>query len=350
MRRTLLSNIRLSHTASEMYKTCSYKWKLHYQDRLRSTKVGSALFFGLALDEAFNVLLLEKKKNLTTTEKELVNADPYKVFRKHFQHFTILGEKVDISQNECAEYFKSDLDLDLLSSIDRLDLTEFASNLDIELYNSKDIQQFCDQCQLLMKREIDTNSLKVYNYACWLSLLRKGEILVTTYQRDILPQIEEVFEIQKKVSLPDGNDELMGFIDFIGSFVDEPGVQYIVDNKTSSRPYSEDSVRTSTQLATYSEHEDNPNCAYIVVEKKLRKKEPRTRVQIIKDKIPMKLIDETFDNITEVFYGIKENTFEKHLDDCFQYGKRCSYYDYCRTGDLKNLKYLKESRDGKSNK
>ena len=51
---------RLSHSALEKYIGCPAQYKLHYIDRIRSHKLGSALIFGSSLDEALNRLLQTK--------------------------------------------------------------------------------------------------------------------------------------------------------------------------------------------------------------------------------------------------------------------------------------------------
>ena len=344
--------MRLSHTGKETYLTCPKKWELYYKEKLRSTLVGSALFFGGAIDEALNRMLLEKKKELTEEEQDLMDFTPEQLFEDHFRNVRILDKKLDISQSSQALYYKSDLDVTLLEPTDYSSVITFANTIDIDLQNARDVAQFIEEAQTQMKAGLDEDTQKVYNYLCWLSLLRKGYMLIDAYRKHVMPQIEEVFDVQKRISLPDENDEFIGVIDLICSFNSEPGVKYVCDNKTSSRAYKEDSVRTSEQLAAYSEHEEIRNCAYIVLEKKIRKREPKTRSDIIKDKMPESMINETFEKLTEVFYGINEEHFEKNMDACFQYGRRCEYYDYCRTGDLKNLKYMKpkEKKDGSNKK
>jgi hypothetical protein len=162
-------------------------------------------------------------------------------------------------------------------------------------------------------------------------------MLLDHYETEILPKVEEVFSVQRDVHLPDGQDEFIGYIDVEMSFKDEPGVRYVVDNKTSSRAYPEASVRESEQLAGYCEYAGTDKAAYIVLEKKIRKRHPRVRSQIIKDTIPEEQFEKTFDMLTEVSHNIKEGEFEKDFDACFQYGRKCVYYQYCRSGSKKDL-------------
>lgn len=52
--------MKLSHSAIDLYKKCGKAYKLRYKDKLTSKTKSSALFFGSALDEAFNYLLTHK--------------------------------------------------------------------------------------------------------------------------------------------------------------------------------------------------------------------------------------------------------------------------------------------------
>jgi hypothetical protein len=338
--------MRLSHTAKEMYLTCPKKWQLHYQEKLRSTLIGSALFFGSAIDEALNRMLLEKKKNLTDEEKELMDKTVENTFIEHFTKARIVDEYVDISKSSQAMYYKSDLDISLLEPKDHKAILIFANELGLDVNSYEDICSFTEECQVIFKKgSVDNETQRMYNYICWLSLRNRGLMLLDAYRVQIMPEIEEVFDVQKKISLPDSSDEFVGVIDLICSFTSEPGVRYVCDNKTSSRPYKSDSVQTSEQLAAYSEYEQNNKCAYIVIVKKLRKREPRVRCTIIKDTMPNNTVDETFDKLTNVFHKIDEKKFDKDFDACYQYGRKCEYYSKCRTGDLKNLKYVKEKNN-----
>lgn len=340
--------MRLSHTAKEMYLTCPKKWELYYKEKLRSTQIGSALFFGAAIDEALNRMLLDKKKKLTEEEEDLLSFTPEQIFENYLKNVRVLTKVINISTSSQAMYYKSDLDISLLEPSDFKEVIRFANTLDINLENVGDVTEFVTEAQEQMKAGLDEDTQRVYNQVCWFSLLRKGYMLIEAYRTQIMPEIEEVFDVQKRISLPDGDDEFVGVIDLVCSFTSEPGVKYVCDNKTSSRSYKQDSVRTSEQLAAYSEYEGNAKCAYIVVEKKLRKREPRVRCNIIKDTMPTEMVDNTFDKLTDVFHGINEGSFDKDMEACFQYGRKCEYFQNCRTGDTKNLEYVKykEKKDG----
>lgn len=309
--------MRISHSSKETYLTCGQKWKLRYQDKLRPKTVSSALVFGSAIDEAFNHILLKKKKILTKKEKlNLANFTAAEIFERKITKGLINDEPVNFEEKpDLIEYYKSDFDAEIFQKTFKY------------LYDSECLEEDIP-----------------YSQKCWLTLYGKGLMIVDAYEKEILPLIEEIYSIQEKVELVDGDDIFVGYIDFVASFKDEPDVRYICDNKTSSRPYSTDSVKNSDQLASYAEYLGIKRAAYIVAEKKIRKKEPRVRINVIRDIISEEQLNITFDKISEAFYAIThDENFEKNFDSCFTFGKKCEYYNYCRTGSLKNLVY-KERR------
>ena len=193
------------------------------------------------------------------------------------------------------------------------------------------------------RRRLTDDEFILYNYINWLSLHEKGKLLLQAYKTDILPQISEVYSIQKEIEIKsDLGDVIGGKIDLIASFTDKPDVPFICDNKTSSTAYKEDSVRESEQLATYAEAEQNFNAAYLVVEKKLRVKEPRTRTQVIKDTIPVSTIEKTLDIYGQLCESIEAagdniENYPQNWDSCFDYGKVCAYYSICKHNNSEHL-------------
>ncbi len=78
--------IRLSHSALEKFKLCPTQDKLHYIDKVRSTKLGSAVIFGSAIDEALNNLLETKMDPVPDTANDNLD-DLYKIFDNKFLSF-----------------------------------------------------------------------------------------------------------------------------------------------------------------------------------------------------------------------------------------------------------------------
>lgn len=327
--------IRLSHSAKDKMNFCGALYKNHYINRIRSLELGSALFFGSALDDAFGCLLLEKKKHLTDEEQLMLEKGAKTLFFEGMNTISHNSEDIDISTYPYATYFKSDYDSIFLSK--EFDLLD---KIKSRFPDYNDIKEFMDYA-LTKNVELSDEENLLKNYVCWLCLVEKGKLMIEQYKNQVIPEIEEVFDIQKKIELPNENgDVIVGYIDFIASFNDEPGVVYIVDNKTSSRAYKKDSVVNSEQLATYCHHENTNKGAYVVVEKTLRKRDPFVKISIIKDTIPEKQFDKTLDTYVDTLYNVKEGNFDKNYESkCFLFGRKCAYYDYCRSGG-KNMEGL----------
>ena len=136
----------ISHTGVEKYIKCPASFNLHYNEKIRPLRVGSALHFGIAIDEAVNVIMLKKKKKLTKEEKEEVKKDPIMVFEEKWfmpqNGETALvtddnGNRVPVGEctNPNFEYYKSDFDETLLDESDLKRLRDF---IEISGYEKED--------------------------------------------------------------------------------------------------------------------------------------------------------------------------------------------------------------------
>lgn len=331
-------SVQLSHSAVNKYNECSEKYRLHYIEKLRTKYCSSALFFGSACDRAFERYLIEKKDNLTKEEKEMLKQTPIEIFDEQFKVANNAEGELQIAKSEYAQYFNSDIDVSLLTDDDLAEAQNWASELGFE---EIDADTFVGEVKAARraKKPLSDDETKLYNYLCWMSLRRKGHILVEAYGKDIMPQILKVHTIQERVELTEDNHKYIGFIDFTAEFVDEPNVIYTCDNKTSSQPYPEDSVKESGQLASYCEFKGNDKAAYVVVEKKLRKRNPRYRTQVIRDTIPEETFEKVFDNVGDVLYNVENGKFEKRADskECFFFGRKCDYFNVCWKDDPTGL-------------
>ncbi len=326
-------SINVSYSALECFEQCSEKYRLRYQERLSSEKIPSPLFFGTAIDAAVELLLLKKKHLLSEQELNLLlKEDAYSIFDKTMKEQN--GQLLE--RNPLCEYFYSDFDYTLFT---KEDLAYF-----VKAYPSiKDFEEFFVYCKKSIKThgELKNGTKIAFNNLCWLSLYRKGEKMIEAYERDILPEIEEVFDIQKAVELiNESGDKLRGKIDFIASFKDDPTTRFIVDNKTSSEAYKSDSVANSTQLAIYCEAEACDRAAYAVMEKKMRVKEPRARTQLIKDAISDEYKQKVFDKVELQLNNISRGVFEKRQSpkDCAFFGKPCEFFNFCWHGRMDGLR------------
>jgi hypothetical protein len=335
----LKTPIRLSHSAKDKYVSCSEKYRLHYIEKLRGPKIYSSLFFGSALDEAFSRLLLDKKRDKTPEEMEQLQFSAEDIFHKHMQLVEHNGKTVEVAKSPYADYYTSDFEPTLLTSEALSLLQNYAPDV-------SDVPAFMEACKntIKAKRKLVQDDLALYNYVTWLTLFEKGLLMVEAYRTQVMPEIEEVFAIQKEITITNEfGDSITGKIDFIASFNAEPGTKYICDNKSSSKPYKANSVLESEQLATYCEAEGTTKAAYVVVEKKIYKKAPIIHTEIIKSDIPEATFAHTFAQYEGVLYSISTGVFEKNFKSCFEYGRMCSFYALCKHGNSDGLVCTKKA-------
>lgn len=333
--------MKLSHSARNTYIQCGEKYRLHYKERLRGSKIYSSLFFGSALDEAFSRLLLDKKLVKTEEEEKLLQFTPEELFLKNMEQVKHNGKIEKLSDNVNCDYYTSDYEETLLTEQVLQKLNEYAPDV-------SDIPNFMAEAKAVIKakKKLSEDDQKLYNYVTWLTMVEKGLLMIEAYREQVMPQIFEVYSIQERVTLPnEDGDELTGLIDFTGSFVDEPGTMYICDNKTSSKPYKATETAESDQLATYCEYKGTNKAAYVVVEKKLYKKGDRIRTQVIRDLIPEETFSRTFTEYEQVLYSINTGVFEKNFKSCFDFGRLCHFYRLCKHNKKDGLINMNEKVD-----
>lgn len=340
--------VRISHSSKEKYLECSEKWRLHYQEKLRSPIMGSPLWGGGAFDDAASAMLLRLKKNPTDEEKVLAAKDPKQVLIDSMTYADYNGEKVFIPTHKFVKYSKADFDVSLISVKNFEDINTMDICNDYEDFNYDTAQEFVEFCrnEIKTKYRLDANDQKVFNLINWYSFRNKLLYLLERYEEDVIPKIQEVLSVQRKVELKSGEHTLIGYIDFEAIWKDEPDKVYTCDNKLSSKSYSQKNIDEAEQLATYCEFTGNDNGCYVNTEKVLRKKDPKHRIQIIRGDITEELYEKTFDNFSEVVHNIEEGIFEKNMEGgCFSYGQRCIYYNTCRGEPEKDfLVDLKEKK------
>jgi hypothetical protein len=294
-----MSILKLSHTSKELYLKSPRAYFYHYHLYLREKTLGSPLFFGSLIEKGLDVLF---KGGTLEQAKE--------TFIKNFKVYTINGNVENLSSSKFIRYSKADLDLDVFT-----------------------------------EKEIADLSNKSTQFKSWASLQRKGEMMIEAYYRDIFPKIKKVVATQKYFSIDNGaGDEITGFADLICEW--EDGRLIIPDHKTSANPYPDDAVLTEQygkQTALYFEafKDEYPldGTGFFVLEKKMRKKEPKARTQVILDKPPEELVEKTLDEFDSVLYDIKQGKFPCASPKCDAYGQQCCYKKYCQSGgaDLTGL-------------
>ena len=337
--------MKLSHTKVSKYKECPARYDFYYNRKLRTTELGSPLWFGSALDDAFNRLLLEKKKALTDAEQKLMDKSAKDILIDKFTYTVFNNKKVCIPESDETVYSVADFDENVLTehefNIAKCQYSEVTEDLDLDSFRvfSSSFMEYYKTA-----REVTKNEKKLYLTLNWLSLHAKAHMLLEAYEKEVLPQIHEVISIQEKITLPnDDGDEIEGYIDFIATFIDDPSTPYIVDNKTASKAYKESDLTESEQLNLYAYYKDIAKVCYIVVEKNIRKRDPRVRITIMRGDANIKLADSILDNFENTLLNVKKGNFTQNFESgCFFFGKPCEYHDLCHKERMpKNIVKLK---------
>lgn len=367
---------KLSHSAISKYQLCPQSYKYHYIDKIRSNVHSGALSFGNALDLALNELLQPSGK------------DANEIFENNFTFTKINDEDVYLPTYPNLVYANTDFDAELLTEADavylreaKLDLSLIPSDVDAEsIYN------------VLKKKKQDSGfdsftleEKQAYNLVNWLSMRRKGFLMIAAYQEKVMPKINKVLAVQEWIKLDNQDgDAITGVVDLVAE-VKGHGV-VILDNKTSAMAYEDDSVVTSPQLSLYvhalSEKYNTRKAGYLVLRKQVKKNRvkicnscghngtgsraktcdatiegkrcggewnetiaPEIDIQIIIDEIPEKLEELVINNYDDVNNAIKNEVFTKNFNSCNNtFGGKCPYYGLCYKGSMHGLVDMKKDK------
>lgn len=239
--------IKISHSSANLYLTCSYKYKLQRIDRITSISKNASLYFGSAVDEAIQCYLKDFIDG--TTEHSIWKE----VFEKHWRKGHDGRRVVSIYDSVNVNFGYKDYDAELLTPPDILLAKQSLNELLPDFKG--DWQEAMDYVTTRKKQRahvhFSDNEHRYFNRLSWMSMYRKGVIMVEAFIKDFAPKIKKVLAIQKKVQLTsDQGDVLTGYVDFVLDIEDLGTV--IFDLKTSAQLYDEQlKILTSQQLGIY---------------------------------------------------------------------------------------------------
>ena len=312
---------KLSYTSVEKYMQCPRAWYLYYLRNMREKTVGSALPFGTAVDSAINELLIAIQAG-----NAFFIPDIHTKFEEQWKTQKINGISTDLSKTSLIKFTNTDFDVEILNKEDLKFLKDMVHQKDLETYHE-------DLIQLKREKRLTGESLKHFNLMSYTSLKQKGHMFINAYIDQVLPNIEEVLDVQKFFSLKnEEGDEFLGFIDYICRWKGIPGIM-IKDNKTSSSVYKINQANESKQLQSYAgalietNYTNEPlSIGFDVMNKVIRKrKEPKVNIQFIKGEINTKLIDQVFSDYDLVNSAIHAGKFESNHPSCSRdnFGSPC---------------------------
>ncbi len=343
---------KLSKSACAKYLQCPASFDYFYLQNIRPIKVGSPLVFGNGIDEALNSLLLK------------TNQLPLKVYRDSVAK-TPLGKMVPN---------KYDFDSDLLTDTHR---KELLITLVTFGYKGTDVDGL--YLSLLDKynsgEELSENQAKALDFICRAVLEVKAYLFFKAYEIHVLPLIEKTHNVQKRTGA--------GYLD---ATVDWKTLgKRILDHKTSGRPYPNNSIDYSLQLAMYANEEQIFDVTYVVFIKAIKKHkrkicvecghvgkgshktcdneiekkrcngeweitiDPEAEIQILHGEITPEAINVAKEVPEQVRRAVDAKAFPCNFEQCnSQFGKPCEYRNLKWKGSMEGLEIVERKTNGKS--
>lgn len=319
--------MNFSHSSLDKYKECPRKFFFHYIERLRPVTTKSPLFFGSLVDDIAGRIFLEKKKDPNEEEKGILDLSLEEIVEDYL---------IKWKKDPKLRFSQSDLDLSLLSEEDLDDCINNCQNLNLDV-NLDSYKAFLDACKEQLKSDLfglDVDTQIGYNYFFIKSLKRKVDLFIPIIQDWVEENVQETVSVQELVEISDEDDLIRGRIDI--RVIMKDGTEFIWDFKTSSKAYKENQANESWQLTIYSEYAKIKNVGFLVVEKSIRKREPKVRFQEVRGIITEEQSEEVFSEITNLVDEIKEagdnrRNYPKNEDACWNYGG-CVYKSFCKHG------------------
>lgn len=374
-----------SYSQSSLYVSCPQAWYNRYVQKLDSVTEGASLSFGTAFDAAIAALLENKPDYM-----EIFN-------KKWFSTTNRKKELVPIFDSPTIVYANNDFDKDVLQPEDLQTLLDWASELKIVTDNGVLLMETILKNKKNPYKFVSEKEIQFFNRASWLSLKRKGELLVEAFKEQFLPQVEEVVAIQKHAYLKDNTtgDAVTGYIDFVLKIkgYDKP---IIFDLKTSSALYKQDQIDNSDQLTLYvaidghrfntdivgyavciknikkeiisycvecgyqkdGQHKTcpapvkpDPNWPQEKLDEFLKKKPARCNgewkdfkvlrpeVQVLIEKKSHEQMKSVLVDQANILEGMKQEIIYKNTSKCNNwYGGKCPYFNLCHNNDMTGLK------------
>lgn len=376
--------MKTSYSQSSTYKDCSQHWKFRYVDKLEGDDSGASTYFGTAVDSAV-MWLLEGKTG--STFKEVFSS-------MWLQQKDRKKNDVILWDNENIIFGHADFDKDVLDPTDLAALTNHITELKLEYLGTDPVEIYKAVAKIKKNpfKKLKTNELKYFNRASWLSMHRKGLILLDSFFEQFFPKIEKVLATQKFSLIKDDTtgDIIQGVVDMVLKLrgIEKP---IIFDLKTAARPYTQEQIDHSDQLTLYAAMEGwkygTDHVGYVVLSKNINKEKVSTCnkcgytkdgrhktcnnmvagptvllsnppqpvmircegewtektvikpiVQVLIEKKSVHQVEQILDDQANIIVAMKNNVVFKNTSKCLNwYGNKCPFYNLCHNGDMTGL-------------
>jgi PD-(D/E)XK nuclease superfamily len=362
--------MKFSYSQFSLFQKCSRYWKNSYRLKLSKPEIGASLVFGSAIDKAVSSLLDNK-------------PDWKEVFTKTMAEIVLDGKFIKVFDNPNIVYANGDMDIYVLQDKDIILMDSWVKELNLSTYGTTAVEIF-KECVKIKKnpyKKTTPEMMKYFSRGSWLSLIRKGEILLDAFKEQILPQITEVISLQKHANIKDelSGDSVVGVIDMVVKLKQYGNSPVILDLKTSAFPYLEEQLETSPQLTLYAALESknvafpihvgyvvlcknipkesiatcslcghtqdskHRTCNQIINEKRcngswIEKKLLKPTIQLIVQTKDQQQVNDLLQDFTNVIVTAKNDLTFRNNETCNNFfGQKCIYYNLCWKSDSTGL-------------
>lgn len=363
--------VKTSYSQNNTYKDCPKHWYMLYKEGWEGKIEGSSLYFGSAIDAGVTAMLDGQ-------------PDWLQVFYDRWNKSWNFGKSVVIFDNADITYGYKDFDEYVLEDKDFQTLDTWAQQLNLGTKPTK------EECIALFKdiaakkknpyKNPTANEMIFYNRASWLSMKRKGKILLNSFHTQFFPKIKRVIATQQRAQIQDPHtgDTITGFIDMVLE-IDGYDKPIIFDLKTAGQPYSQQDIDLTQQLTLYSAMKSGDYntdlVGYVVLCKNIpkdtvstcktcgniknsshktcnaldangkrcggdwdEKTVPKPEVQVLVEKKDVNQINDLLIDYGNIILAMKQEIVYKNTSKCTNwYGGICPYFNACHKNDYSGL-------------
>lgn len=361
--------MKSSYSQNNTYITCPQHWEWSYKHRLKSPDQSAALYFGSAVDDAVMANLDGKDNYMDIFYSRWTTARGY-------------GNNPDIPlfDNPTVSYSNSDWDVDVFEAHDITDMQAWLKQLRLTKLGSDplDVVNQIRKTDRNPYKTVSPTQRKFLHRCYWLSMKRKGEILIDSFITQFKPKIKKVLATQKPGRISQNGNTIFGYLDFVAEIegYDKP---VIIDLKTAARPYAQSKIDLTEQLTLYytmaGEEYKTDLVGYVVLSKAINKNEiqfckkcgnikqgkHRTceavdasgnrchgewdtkieldpQVQVLIQQKTTEQKDQLLKNYNNIMKAMSQDIIYRNHDKCNNwYGGQCPFYNACHKGDTTGL-------------
>ncbi len=357
---------KISYSAVSQFKSCPQRY--YHSQNWRPRLNASALPFGAAIESACDALL--EGKTLAHS-LEVFKAQWLVRPKNRFE------EETEIFDSPSIFYYMSDFDANLLTDIDYKMTDSWGEEFIGEGFKDTDEEMSTLSSYIKNNQTLNANQRLFYHRVLWLCCRRRGIWMIKAFKEQILPKVTKVIAMQKEVKITNADGDVStGYIDYILEMEGHDG-PIIFDCKTAGRPYDFHALNTSDQLRSYSAAEGVRNIGYLVLLKAIKcdklcgscgaarenarlkncekcKKGkysvamPSPQTQVLVKTLNSKDVQDVMNDFSEILTAIKNKITYKNPTACFNFGKKCEYYDVCWGN--KTIEQLKQEEETNGNR